>query len=562
MSQSSKKVYSVNPGPVFMLGLFGIAALSQFKLQGLEATSTIKAADKVNKWEDKIRTKAKRGAIVTSDGKALALQTNAYELSVNYKKMPKSPGLAMALSEATGIPAYAFLDREKGSRTWEQPLSAEQFKRVRVIQKDFNADGISIIEKPMRAYPLGTYASSVVGYLKPSGKSVQKGGLELLLDKNLTGIDGLQYGLKDKSGELLPLRSYEPNRIKQDGATVETTIDSQIQIAASKAIKDAVEKNQADDGIAIVVQPKTGEILAMSCWPAADPTIKGITELDGVNPNYKSILEPGSTFKILTLAMALDAGVIQEGHSTHCTGGLSINNISTVHCDEHHGNRAHGVVDPTTAIAKSCNVAAATWALKIGQSKFFNYLSALGLKETSGIGLPNEQKNWVRVDKGSPRLQLATLGFGQSMNLTPITLAGAFATIANKGRRVPLTLVKSINGKLEPKRLSKRVLSEDSCEYTMQCMRAVMERGTGASIKIPGYDLAGKTGTAQKLGKGGSNGYVSNFVGVIPAKDPEALVLVMVNNPKGGKYYGAEVAGPVFTDVSRAVIKSLKIEAK
>jgi cell division protein FtsI/penicillin-binding protein 2 len=545
-----------------MIGLFGIAALSQLKLQGLESKSTIELANKVNKWEDTIRTKAKRGAIVTRDGKALALQVTAYELSVNYKRMPKSPGLAMAMSEATGIPAYAFLDREEGSRTWDQPLTTEQYRRVKAIQKDFNADGVSIVERPNRAYPLGSFASSIVGYVKPAGKVVQKGGLELVLDKKLTGTDGVQHGLKDKSGELLPLRSYEPDRIKQDGATVETTIDSQIQIAASKAIKDAVEKNKADDGIAIVVQPKTGEILAMSCWPAADPTIKGMTELDGINPNYKSILEPGSTFKILTLAMALDAGAIQQGFMTHCTGGLSINNHSSVHCDEHHGNRAHGVVDPTLAIAKSCNVAAATWALKIGQSKYFNYLKQLGLQEKSGLGLPNEQKNWVRVDKGAPRLQLATLGFGQSMNLTPITLAGAFATIANKGRRVPLTLVKSINGKEEPQRLPKRVLSEESCAYTLECMRAVMEKGTGASIKIPGYDLAGKTGTAQKLGKGGAKGYVSNFVGVIPAKDPEALVLVMVNNPKGGKYYGAEVAGPVFTDVSRAVIKSLKIEAK
>ena len=146
------------------------------------------------------------------------------------------------------------------------------------------------------------------------------------------------------------------------------------------------------------------------------------------------------------------------------------------------------------------------------------------------------------------------------MNLTPITLTRAFCTIANGGYRIPLKLIKSVDGVEQKSKVeSKRVLSKDACDYTLHCMQAVMEKGTGRQMQIAGYDLGGKTGTAQKMGKGSNGGHVSNFVGMVPARDPQAVVLVMVNNPRGGKYYGAEVAGPVFTDVAHSVIKSLNI---
>jgi cell division protein FtsI/penicillin-binding protein 2 len=364
--------------------------------------------------------------------------------------------------------------------------------------------------------------------------------------------------LQDNNGDLLPLRSYDPEVIRRDGSKVITTIDPNIQTSASIAIRNAVIANKADDGVAIVANPKTGEIYAMATWPSSDPNDGSQSKWDGKNPAYKEVLEPGSTFKILTLAKAYSEGIVREGMHWHCDGTYSINSKSSIHCDKQHGS--HGDVDAEGAIAKSCNVTSAQWALKIGNVNFLNYLTDLGLREKTSLELPGEVKNKIVPDKGAPRLQLATWGFGQSMNVTPLSLTRAFCSIANGGFRIPLKLVRSIDGvEQKPKSETKRILSPEACEYTLHCMQAVMEKGTGRSMQMAGYDLGGKTGTAQKMGKGELGGHVSNFIGVIPAKDPQAVVLVMVNNPKGGKYYGAEVAGPVFTDVAHSVIKNLRI---
>lgn len=561
MSRRGKKLYSINPAIVGMAGLFALAGVSQLKLQGLEAEKTTDLADKVNKYfVDKIDP-AKRGAIYCRDLQPLAIDANSFVLTINFSKVPRLPGFSIALSEATGIPAHEFSDRDKGTRTWPNELTTDQKKQILAIKKDWSADGVSVESAHDRTYPLGQFASSLVGFqrMQPGDESSAiRVGLESSLDKYLKGEDGRQRGLQDNNGEFLPLRSFEPDKIRKDGAKVVTTIDPNIQTAASVAIREAVTKNKADDGVAIVVSPKTGEILAMATWPCPDPNQPARSKWDGKNPAYKEVLEPGSTFKILTLAKAYNDGLVHEDDHFFCSGTYAINSKSSIHCDKQHG--AHGDVNPEMAIAKSCNVAAAQWALKIGNKAYLQYLTDIGLREKTGIEFSGEVNNQITPDKWAARLQLATWGFGQSMNVTPITLARAFCTVANGGYKVPLKLIKSVDGvetatKIEPK----RVLSKAACDYTLHCMQAVMEAGTGRSMQIAGYHLGGKTGTAQKMMKGQTGGHVSNFVGVIPAQDPQAIVLVMVNNPKGGKFYGADVAGPVFKVVAHSVIKNLGI---
>jgi cell division protein FtsI/penicillin-binding protein 2 len=184
----------------------------------------------------------------------------------------------------------------------------------------------------------------------------------------------------------------------------------------------------------------------------------------------------------------------------------------------------------------------------------------LGLQSRTGLDLPGEIRSRAAKDIGNPGLQLANLGFGQAMSVTPIALAGAFGAIGNEGKRVPLRLVKSVNGIERPIREGQQVLSKQSCDYTLECMERVMSSiGTGSSLRIPGYRIGGKTGTAQKFSKGQNRGYVSNFVGMIPARDPQAVILVMIDDPKAGKIYGSDVAGPVFKDVAKVVIARLNI---
>ena len=563
MSRKGKNLYSINPAIFCMAGLFGFAGLSQIKLQGFEAEKTTELADKVNKYFVEKTDVAKRGTIYCRDLSPLAIDADSYVLTVNFSKIPRVPGFGIALSEATGIPAIEFSDRDKGTRSWPTELTSEQKKRVQTIKKEWSADGISVDSAQDRNYELGQYASSLVGFqrIQPGDeKHAVRTGLEASMNDVLHGVNGRQRGLQDNNGELLPLRSYDPEVIRKDGAKVVTTIDKDIQVSAALAIKEAVISNKADDGVAIVANPKTGEIYAMATWPCPDPNETGQSKWDGKNPAYKEVLEPGSTFKILTLAKAYNEGIVKEGMHWNCTGVFSVNSKSPIHCDKTHG--AHGSVDAEDAIAKSCNITAAQWALKIGNENFLNYLTDLGLREKSKLELFGEVKNKIVPDKGSPRLQLATWGFGQSMNVTPLSLTRAFCSIANGGYRIPLKLVRSVDGiEQKPKSASKQILSKEACDFTLHCMQAVMEKGTGRKMQIAGYDLGGKTGTAQKIGKGISGGHVSNFVGVIPAKDPQAVVLVMVNNPKGVKYYGADVAGPVFSRVAESVIKTLRIPA-
>lgn len=564
-AKKTAKILGLNPSAIAALGILGVSGLSQVKLQAFESSKTIELADKVNKYVVIKTDKPRRGSIFSADMKPMAEEANRFELTINFAKIPRTTAFAQALSEASGVPAHEFVDRVKGTRTWTVPIGPEAKAAINSVKKSFLADGVSVDPIGARSYPMGQYASALVGlqrFIGGSNNEVIRTGLEFSLNDKLTGSEGRREGLQDKNGEFLPLRSKEPDKVRVDGARVITTIDSEIQIASTLAVKKAVTANKADDGVAIVVKPKTGEILCVSTWPQADPNTNSNSILDGKNPAYMNVLEPGSTFKILTLAKAIDDGVVAEGEHTHCTGTMAIGTRSRIRCDEHHGNRAHGDVSPELAIAKSCNVAAASWSRRVGVNGFFEFLDDLGLRESTGLRLQGEARSRANKDKWAAQLQLATLGFGQSMSVTPLALAGAFSTVANHGKRMPLRLIKSINGKeVEPEKEAVEVLSKEACDYTLKCMEAVVQSdaGTGKSLRIPGYRIGGKTGTAQKIGMKGANGYVSNFVGVIPAREPEAVILIMINNPKAGKFYGADVAGPVFTDVAKTVIKRLNI---
>ena len=561
MSQVAKK--KVNLAPVGMLILFGGTALSQVKLQVFERQKTIDLANEVRKYEVTKSTRARRGTIQTADGKPLAQDAKKWRLQIDLGKVPHTPSFAIALAEASGIPAHEFSDQRKGGRDWSINLSEYQMAKVAQVKKDFDAAGVTLMELAARNYPLGSLASGLVGRQYMSGKGgeiVQRFGLEFSLDRILGGRDGKQTGLQDKNGEFLPMRSDSPEVVKQDGAKVVTTIDSEIQTAAALSVRRAVERNRATSGVAVVTDPKNGDVLAIASWPVVEPDEQGLSPLDEKNPAYTSLLEPGSTFKILTLTKAISDGTISEGQTTNCTGQLMIGARARVRCDEHHGNRAHGIVDPTLAIAKSCNVAAATWSRTIGVDGFFDFLRDLGLQSRTGLDLQGEIRSRAAKDIGNPGLQLANLGFGQAMSVTPIALAGAFGAIGNEGKRVPLRLVKSVNGIERPIGEGQQVLSKQSCDYTLECMERVMSSiGTGSALRIPGYRIGGKTGTAQKFSKGQNRGYVSNFVGMIPARDPRAVILVMIDDPKAGKIYGADVAGPVFKDVAKSVITRLNI---
>jgi cell division protein FtsI/penicillin-binding protein 2 len=564
LSRSTPDARRLTVSYSLIAGLFVIAALSQAKLQIIERSQTLKLAEAANRFTQTRKDAAVRGEILASNGAPLALDDDTSQLMLDLTKVPHDDGFYMDLGAASGIPAGEFSGAvESGVRQmeWKQPISQAQAEQIRSVKTEWRADGISIVKSGRREYPLGDSAACLVGIVR-EGKPLL--GLEKSLNRELSGSDGLRKGLVDKSGMFLPLRS-DPGSVKRvDGKNLTLTIDSDLQSAAAEAVKAAVVSNKADNGVAVIIQPQTGEVLAMVNYPSFSPynpdgSDGDLRENGGYDPAYMSALEPGSTFKILTLAKALDTGKVTMSDHVYCKGETEIDGVAKwkVHCDDH---KPHGDVTPEMAIAESCNISAATWALKVGRDDFLAYVSSLGLLTKPGLNLPREGNGQYDKKEWAQRLQLADMGFGQAIITSPVSLASAFSMIANDGVRVEPSLIKMIGNTPAPRKPSRRIIKSATAEQVMRCMEAVIEgdSGTGKALRIPGYRLAGKTGTAQKIGRGAS-GYVANFVGFVPARKPQAVILVMINHPTGGLYHGSAVAGPVFVDLAKAVIRRYDI---
>lgn len=543
-------------------GLFLLTALSQARVQLFERGEILDRAAASKRFVLERPEPARRGAVLTADGKPLAVDDDRYELSLSFAAVPHSDAFFVDLAAASGIPASEFSQVAASGlkrRAWKQRMSGAQAKAVQAVKTRWRADGVSLDYTGERAYPLSEAASGVVG--RTRGRTAE-GGLELGFDEVLRGKDGRTIGMVDRTGAFLPMRIDPRSVAKEDGQPVVTTIDSVLQQEAAASIKRAVETNHADQGVAIVYDPRNGDLLAMANWPTFDPDEPAgatqVPEGTDYNPNYMGRLEPGSTFKVLTLAKAFDLGVVTPNSVIDCKGEKVVWGKMTVHCDLHHGSRAHGPLRPVDAIAKSCNVCAATWAQAIGRDRFIEFMGECGLLDKPGLGLPGEVPGHFVRDEYATGLQLAHFGFGQSVTVTPVTLASAFGALANNGVRMKPRIVKRVGKDEVAPEEAGRLFKRETAERMLEYMESVIQsdRGTGKSLRIPGYTLGGKTGTAERQGRGG---YVSNFVGFVPSPSPRAVILVMVDHPQGGSYYGATVAGPVFDDLARAVIRRYEI---
>ncbi|HWD38673.1 MAG TPA: penicillin-binding protein 2 [Fimbriimonas sp.] len=577
-----------------VMALFVVAAASQAKLQTFEKNSTIALANKSKRYELSQADPAHRGSIYSSDGQPLAKDENVFDLNVDFTKCPNTEAFWMDLGQAAEIPATEFSTIASSgvkSRVWPQAITDSEKMAVDQVRARWRADGVSAVSTGYRTYPLGSAASCLVGVIRrrsvevtqqgrmwqqavreygaprPGAPAVadQLTGLEEAEDSLLRGRDGIQTGVTDRSGRFLPMR-VESTTVRQDGKDVTLTIDSGLQAIAAQQVKKTVEENAAVSGVAIVEDPKTGNILAMANYPTFEPytpdgNYASLGEHGGLNQAYMSTMEPGSMFKILTLAKALDEGVVHMTDHFYCPGEkVVVPGAKPIRCDLHAGNRAMGDLDPVLAIARSCNIWAATWGREIGYDKFVSYLESLDLLRKPSLELPGEVNNLFNRHDPARELQVANVGFGQSINCTPLSLVSAFSTLANGGVHLQPRLIDKIGGQPAPNLPGKRVLTSGACDNVIKGMIAVIEHphGTGKTLRIPGYELAGKTGTAQKMARN-DHGHVSNFVGFVPAINPKAVILVMINKPQKGVYYGATVAGPVFRELAKAVIRKYRI---
>jgi cell division protein FtsI/penicillin-binding protein 2 len=533
---------------------FAATAFTQIDAQVLRA-DWIKSQGRLGKRRSTaLKADTARGTIFTADGKVLAQSEDVYELGLFYDNLPKSMGFYSELSRASGIPEPELREPSltgAKKRIWRTQMAPESAARVKEVQKAWAADGVSIARALARSYPLSEAASGVTG-------SVREGTVFSGLEK---GIDPFLMGEGEFERAIAGLGDAEKEKVAgvvdqgDEGRAAVLTINSELQVVAAEAVRRGVEENDAERGCAVILDPHTGDICALANWPSYDPA-KSAPKGSDFNASIMSTLEPGSTFKLLTLAKALTDKKITLTEKFASTSALYVQNGISVH---NHDGHAYGSINAEKAIAVSCNVTAARWALKIGRKSYIDMIDKSGMLEPPQLGLPGSRTGLFNRNDYTQQLQLANLGFGQAINLTPVRLASLMGMIANGGELMEPRLVKSAGG-VELKPVSRgQILNAQACNDVLAISEKVISDrdGTGHKLVVPGLRVGGKTGTAQKTGKDGkigSGGHVANFVGFVPVDHPKYVVLIMIDNPKGKSYYGGSVSGPVFVDIAKSML--------
>lgn len=456
-------------------------------------------------------------------------------------------------------------------------LTLSQEEALQRLQQDKGARsalcGISIVKTPQRIYPAGREAANVIGILgdRPDGLH-GVAGLERSLDGVLAGSSGMVRAEVDARGRVIPGTEVERRR-RADGLTAVLTLDASVQHIAAFELAECCRQYHPAGATAIVMDPVTGDILAMVSWPTFDPASRkelasgpaanrSSPGMEALRNRAISLFEPGSTMKIVTAAAALTEGVITPSTRFYCAGEYKLGR-HTIRCALHHGERAHGDETIEGIIRNSCNIASAQIGMRLGMERLEKYLRAFGLLEPAGVELPGDVRGRLGFGYEADRESLskaARVAFGQSVSVTPLAMARAYSVIANGGMLVDPRLVLEYRDpagrtvRTNPPRVRGRVIAAEMAAYLRTLLEGVVRSGTGTAAQVPGYTVAGKTGTAQKVVPGhrgyAPDRYVASFIGFIPATNPRALIYVVVDEPHGA-YYGAQVAAPVFQRIAQ-----------
>lgn len=422
-----------------------------------------------------------------------------------------------------------------------------------------NLPGIGVWPATRRLAINGPLAPHLLGFTDIDGIGLE--GLEKGLDPTLRGTPGVLEAEFDTRGRAIPgtVRRDEP---PQDGRDVVLTVDAGLQHDVQQALWKAYQKYHAESASAVVLDPRTGDILALANFPAYNVNQRAaVPAASRANRAVTSPFEPGSTLKVITVAAALEAGKISLDSRLFCAGKRRIGR-RTIHCSLHYPHeRGHGDQSINDVIRLSCNVATAECAFRLGRQTLWEYERRFGLGERTGSGLGGESRGLLSSPESWSDIQLANVAFGQGISVTPLQLAAAYAAIANDGVWMRPRIVRGTRApdsarvqevKTEPGR---RVIRSDIARALRSMLQSVVEEGTGKAAAPDGYTAGGKTGTAQ-IARNGSyrNGkYVASFVGMTPMSNPQFVILVAVTAPRGAQY-GGVVAAPVFKEIAEKAL--------
>ncbi len=537
-----------------------VFATRLFELQALDPGGYAESA--VSNRLNTMAISAPRGDILDRNGVALARTVNSRRVVADPLLVTDPAGTAGLLApllkaEPTKLAEKLTYD---GHSRWVSLASHIPPETWREISK-LDLPGVFSEAQPKRTYPAEQVAANVVGFVGSDGHGLA--GLEQALQDRLAGKDGERIYERTPNGDVPIATAGERGRQAVPGQDVTLTIDRDLQWFTQRAISTAVAKAGAETGYVIVMSPRTGEILAMATAPTFDPNRPGKSKAaDLGNRAVTDVFEPGSTAKVLTAAAAIEEGVATPGTKLTIPGSLNRSDATF------HDHVPHGTWRLTFAgiVAKSSNLGTILVAEKMAPAVLAKYLRGFGLGRPSGLGLPGESSGIIAPVDDWSGTQRYTIPFGQGLSVTAPQAASVFATIANGGERVTPQLIKGFtdaDGHFTPAAAPERsrVVSSRTARMVSNMLESVVsEEGTAPTAAIPGYRVAGKTGTAYRYDErcGGYCGYTASFIGFAPADDPEVVVACTIQNPVNG-HFGGQLCGPVFTEVMKFALASLKV---
>ncbi|MCP4663013.1 MAG: transpeptidase family protein [bacterium] len=496
-----------------------------------------------------------RGTIYDRRGHELAVSVEVQSVAADPSQVARAAAAAADLAEVLKVDAGKLRKDLESDRlfTWvKRKVDPAEAARVR----ELDLPGIFLVPENKRYYPLGTLAAPVLGYVGLDNKGLA--GLEYLYEQVVASEPGKRTVVRDAHHGTVLYPNHETSEARP-GQDLYLTLDATIQHLVERELAAAVQRTGAQRGMVVMIDPQSGAILAMASYPTFDPNhFDEYPESHWRNQAVMDAFEPGSTFKVVTLAAALEAGAIDPSHVVDCEmGGITRDGVRI------NDHRPFGRLTVGQVISQSSNVGAIKLGDAAGRRRFFDTITAFGFGRPTGIELPSESSGILRPFEDWTKLSPAYISFGQGISVTALQLANAFAAIANGGRLLKPYVVESISRDgsrrtVDRNKVAGLPISPSSVRRIREMLEGVVLRGTGNSAAVPGYRVAGKTGTAEKA-VAGSRGYVPNkhvagFVGFAPFDRPALVCAVILDEP-WPLYHGGEVAAPVFAAiVSRTLL--------
>jgi stage V sporulation protein D (sporulation-specific penicillin-binding protein) len=519
----------------------------------------------LDQWTRDLPTDAPRGAILDRNGNVLAGTATRYNVYVRPNSVDNKYEVAEAFAEIFGYDKDRVLEKIS-KRVSEVTVATKVTKEEMNLLFDKGLKGIYYAEDNFRYYPHGDFMTQVIGFTGADGNG--QTGLEAYYDKYLTGINGAILTETDLVGrEMEGGGSYYLPSIK--GFNLSTTLDSRVQTIVEGVVEKTVALYNPKGVACLVMDYTNGEIIALAEYPSFDLNAVPRDDLEKLFSASKSMLvssvyEPGSTFKILTAAAALDSGAMTTSRRFYCNGSRIVDG-KRIRCWK---TKGHGSIDFAEGVESSCNCVFMDSALTMGTSKFYGYLNDFGLKRKTAVDMKGETTGIFIAENLVKTVDLARIGFGQAVAVTPIGMMRACASVVNGGWTVTPHLVKSIDdemgnhvGSFEIKEQN-QIVSENTSTIMRELLSRVVTNGSGKGAGVNGYSVAGKTGTAQKYENGAiaQGKYISSFLGFSLEQGAPYGVLYIVDEPQGYVYYGSLVAAPMVGDIFRSIFDLYGLE--